>query len=221
MSEISLIIAFVAGLVSFFSPCVLPLLPGYLAYLSGVSINEKANLKIFKHSLMYVLGFSLVFALLGVLLQTLLYAVSDVVMLWLARIGGVIIIVFGLHMLNIVPISFLSKQKTIAFKKKKGTSYYTSFIFGSAFALGWTPCFGAILGSIVALSASYPTMGFFFLLAYTLGLGIPFLLIGLVPSENFVKAIKPYLKYFNVFVGVLLLLLGVLVFTQNLNVISF
>ena len=220
MADITIIAAFIAGIISFISPCVLPLIPGFLAYLSGTSIG-KDRWKIFLNSVFYVLGFSSVFSLLGVLLNTILESISYSVELWLSRLGGLIIIIFGLYMLKIINIPFLDTEH--AFKVKKfHISYITSFVFGAAFAVGWTPCVGAVLGSVFALSVTQPGLSFILLFSYSLGLGLPFLLVGLF-SEQAIRVIRklgPFLKYFNVIVGILLVILGILVFTQTLNIVA-
>lgn len=224
MVEITVIAAFIAGLASFLSPCVLPLIPGFLAYLSGTTskhIHGKIRLRMFLNSLMFVLGFSLIFSLLGVLLNTVLDNVGYSVQTWLSRIGGVIIILFGLYVVGLIKLSFLEREHKI---KLLGLhpSYLTSFLFGAAFAVGWTPCVSAVLGGVLALAVSKPGLSFFLLLAYTIGLGLPFLLVGLF-SEQAVRWINRsarFLKYFNIVVGIFLILLGILVFTQTLNLVA-
>ena len=185
MFDISFPIAFIAGLVSFISPCVLPIIPGFLAYLAGVAPGEEGSKRttIFIHSLLFVLGFSVVFALLGVLLNTLLSNVAYGAQIWLSRIGGAIIIIFGLYLLGLLKIPFLEKSHTIRVISGKRSRYATSFLFGFAFAAGWTPCVGATLGAILGLAASSPGSAFTLLLTYALGLGIPFLVVGFFASR--------------------------------------
>ena len=223
MVEVSIIVAFIAGIVSFASPCILPIIPGFLAYLSGTSANgEGARLKMFLNSAAFVLGFSVVFALLGVLLNTVLERISYSVQQWLSRIGGAIIIIFAMYILGLVKISFLERDHKIAVKKKFSITYVTSSVFGAAFAVGWTPCVSAILGSILSLAVANPSLSFVLLLAYALGLGIPFLIVGLFSSQAtaFISKSEKALKYFNIVVGILLLILGILVFTNKLNVVA-
>ncbi len=223
MVEPTIIVAFIAGIVSFVSPCVLPLIPGFLAYLSGTSTGQQgARLKIFLNSVAFVLGFSVIFALLGVLLNTILERVSYTVQTWLSRIGGIIIILFALYVLGLIKMSFLEKEHKIAVKKKFSITYVTSFVFGAAFAVGWTPCVSAILGSVFALAVTKPGLSFILLISYALGLGIPFLLVGLFTSQaiNLINKSATVLKYFNIIVGILLLILGILVFTNKLNVVA-
>ncbi|MDP2676788.1 MAG: cytochrome c biogenesis protein CcdA [bacterium] len=223
MVDISFFIAFFAGLVSFLSPCVLPIVPGFLAYLSGASTSgEGSRVRIFLNSLVFVLGFSVIFALLGVLLNTLLEAVAYDVQIWLARIGGIIIIFFGLYLAGLLHISFLERQHKFAVKKKFANSYVTSFLFGAAFAAGWTPCVGAALGAILGLAATAPGKAFYLLFLYSLGLGLPFLLVGLFVSrsQEFVNRYAGVFSYISKIFGIILIVLGVLVFTQSLNLVA-
>ncbi|MBI3035081.1 sulfite exporter TauE/SafE family protein [Candidatus Woesearchaeota archaeon] len=221
MVEPTIIVAFIAGIVSFASPCVLPLIPGFLAYLSGTSAGQQnARLKIFLNSVAFVLGFSVIFALLGVLLNTVLERVSYNVQTWLSRVGGIIIILFALYILGLIKISFLEREHKFAVKKKFSITYVTSFVFGAAFAVGWTPCVSAILGSVFALVVTKPGLGFVLLMSYALGLGIPFLLVGLFTTQalKIINKSAAVLKYFNIVVGILLL--GILVFTNKLNIVA-
>lgn len=224
MNEVFLTTAFIAGLVSFLSPCVLPIIPGFLAYLSGASLSE-SNVKrgeIFANSVFFVLGFSVVFAALGVLLNTLLENISYDVQTWLARIGGAVVILFGLFLVGLIKISFLEREHKIAVTKKFNSRYATSFIFGSAFAAGWTPCVGAALGAILGIAATKPGVAFYLLLSYSLGLGLPFLIVGLFTSQAsaFINRYAHALTYVNKAFGVILIILGVLVFTQSINHIA-
>lgn len=215
-------ISFIAGLVSFLSPCVLPLIPAFLAYLAGTSLNQNgARIKIFFNSLAFVLGFSFVFATLGVLLNTLLGSISYDVQIWLSRLGGIIIIIFAFYILGLVKLKFLAREHKFGVRKFS-VSYITSFVFGAAFAVGWTPCVGAILGSVFALAITKPGLGFVLLMSYSLGLGVPFLLVGLFTTKaiGFIRKSGTFLKYFNIVVGILLLVLGILVFTNKLNVVA-
>lgn len=224
MAEVTLAIAFVAGLVSFLSPCVLPIIPGFLAYLSGTSVQEARAKRgdIFLNSLFFVLGFSAIFAVLGVLLNSLLESVAFEVQVWLSRVGGIIIIFFGLYLVKLIKIPFLDREHKIAVTVKFKSKYLTSFLFGSAFAVGWTPCVGAALGAILGLAATQPGAAFNLLFAYSLGLGIPFLAVGLFTAQasNVINRYARILNYVNIGFGVILIALGVLVFTQNLNLIA-
>lgn len=217
-------VAFLAGLVSFLSPCVLPLIPGFLSFLAGSTISEasKHRREIFLTSLSFVLGFSVIFSLLGILLNTVLEAVAYDVQIWLARLGGAFIILFGLFLTGLIHFSFLEREHKFHPKTTFRSRYLTGFVFGAAFAAGWTPCVGPVLGSILGLAATAPGSAFGLLLSYSIGLGIPFLLVGLFTAQaaKFIQRIHPIVRYVNIAFGILLIILGVLAFTQNLNLIA-
>ena len=223
-SEVGIFVALLAGLVSFLSPCVLPIIPGFLSYLAGTSIGDAKQNRwdIFINSVFFVLGFSTIFAALGVLLNTLLEAFAYDVTIWLSRIGGALIIFFGLYLVGLVKIPWLEKEHKLKVKKKFKSKYATSYVFGAAFAAGWTPCVGAALGAILGLAATQPGAAFTLLMAYAVGLGIPFLLVGLFATSaaNFIQRISKYLKYVNIVFGIILIALGVLVFTNTLVLIA-
>lgn len=174
---------------------------------------------IFINSLFFVLGFTLIFSLLGVLLQGVLANTSYTVQIWLGYLGGVIIIFFGIYLLGLVKIPFLEREHKLQVKRKFRYSYITSFIFGSAFAIGWTPCVGAILGAILTLAVADPGSAFKFLFSYSLGLGMPFLIVGLFTDRisNVINKSSRWLNYVNYVFGVVLILLGILVFTNQLS----
>ncbi|MCI0533009.1 cytochrome c biogenesis protein CcdA [bacterium] len=224
MTDISLVIAFTAGLVSFLSPCVLPIIPGFLAYLAGSTVGDSRahRLAIFINSIFFVLGFSVVFAVLGVLLNTILERVAYDAQAWLARIGGALIIFFGLYLMGLIKIPFLEREYKPQVKGSFNSRYFTSFLFGAAFAAGWTPCVGAVLGGILGLAASSPGSAFPLLLSYALGLGLPFLLVGLftAQAQSFIQKYAKTAKYVNVAFGALLVIIGVFAFTQNLGRIA-
>lgn len=221
MGELSFLFAFLAGFLSFASPCVLPLIPGFIAYLSGTTLAEaKAHRRdTFITSVFFVLGFSSVFALIGVLLNSALENVAFSVQEWLSRIGGLVIIFFGLFLMGLFKINFLQKEYKIHLTKKFASRNFTAIIFGAAFAVGWSPCVGAVLGGILAFAATNPGSAFFLLLAYAVGFGVPFLIMGLFAAEaqKFVSRFARIAKYLNIAFGVLLVWLGILVFTQTLN----
>lgn len=229
----SLIIgAFLGGLVSFLAPCVLPIIPGFLAYLAGASTTDTDSAgspqagskrrEIFINSIFFVLGFSIIFALLGVLLSTLLENIAYDAQLWLSHIGGVMIIFFGLYLVGLIKISFLEKEYKFGVNTKFKSRYATSFLFGLAFAAGWTPCVGPALGIILGLAATQPGSAFILLLTYALGLGIPFLVVGAFTGQaaDFINRHVVGLKYLNVVFGIILLALGVLIFSQKLSLIA-
>jgi len=220
MEQGTLIFAFVAGLVSFLAPCVLPIIPGFLSYLAGASISESEakRKEIFINSVFFVLGFAVVFALLGVLLNTVLEAAAYSVQIWLSRVGGALIIIFGLYLTGFLKIPLLEREHKFSVKTKFKSRYLTSSIFGAAFAAGWTPCVGAVLGAILALAASAPGSAFALLISYSIGFGIPFLIIGLFAAQasNFINRHAEKLTYVNKAFGLILIILGILIFTQNL-----
>ncbi|MBI2054555.1 MAG: sulfite exporter TauE/SafE family protein [Candidatus Sungbacteria bacterium] len=224
MTEGLLIGAFLGGLVSFLAPCVLPIIPGFLAYLAGSSTAEAGSKRkeIFVNSVFFVLGFGIVFALLGVLLNTLLENIAYDVQTWLSRIGGVMIIFFGLYLVGLIKIPFLEREYKMSVNTKFKSRYATSFFFGLAFAAGWTPCVGPALGVILGLAATQPGSSFILLLTYALGLGIPFLIVGAFTGQatEFINRHAVGLKYLNIVFGVILLALGVLIFTQKLALIA-
>ncbi len=227
MAEPTLYIAFLAGLLAFFSPCILPLLPAFLSYLAGVSSAEvrshslNARAKIFGNTLAFVVGFSLVFSLAGVLLGGTLSSLSVDLRLWLGRVGGVIIVLFGLHLMGLLRLDFLNKEYKLRVKAGN-LNYLTSFVFGASFAAGWTPCVGAILGSILTLAIAQPRLAFLLLFAFSLGLSVPFLLTGLFFSRatNLIEKYNTRFVGFNKVIGLALVALGILVFFNELSLIS-
>ncbi|MBI4146041.1 cytochrome C biogenesis protein [Candidatus Woesearchaeota archaeon] len=221
MTEISVIIAFLAGIVSFLAPCILPLIPAFLGYLAGAKVEKTSRLTLFGHSFLFVLGFASVFSLLGVLLNGVLSMVAYDLQVWLGRIAGIIIIFFGLYLLSLVKPRFLQEEHKFKVAKFK-SKWVTSFVFGAAFAVGWTPCVGAVLGTILALAISQPGQAFVLLAAYSLGLGVPFLLAGIFAREFLVLLQRNghVLRYFNIVVGIIVVLLGVLVFTGKLSLVA-
>jgi cytochrome c-type biogenesis protein len=197
------------------------LIPGFLAYLAGTTVAgaQVKRKDMFVHSLLFVIGFSLVFSLLGVLLNTVLESVAYDAQEWLSRIGGVIIIFFGLYLTGLIHVGFLEKTLKIRVSEKSGRSrYVTSVLFGAAFAAGWTPCVGIALGAILGLAASQPGTAFYLLLAYSIGLGIPFLIAGVFAAElqRVLQRLGTFAHYLNIVFGGILIVLGVLIFTQNL-----
>jgi len=221
-SELSFVVAFSAGLISFLSPCVLPIVPGFLAYLAGGTGPAPSRFRIFLSSVFFVLGFSVVFAALGVLLNTVLMAVAYDAQVWLSRIGGLVIIFFGLYLTGLVRVKFLERAHKFSVTTKFSSREVTAFIFGAAFAAGWTPCVGAALGAILGLAATAPTMAFGLLMSYALGLGVPFLLIGFFAGEvsGFINRLAGVAAYITRIFGVMLIGLGILIFTQKLALIA-
>jgi cytochrome c-type biogenesis protein len=232
MADITIIVAFIAGLVSFLSPCVLPIIPGFLAYLSGSSLAESDSKRktIFLNSFFFVLGFSIVFALLGVILNSVLKNSATEFQTILARVGGALIIFFGLYLTGLIRIPFLEREYKFKVKFFAGdgsvlsgnSRYLTSLVFGAAFAAGWTPCIGAVLGGILGLAAANPGSAFFLLMAYSLGLGLPFLAVGLFASQaaDIINRYSTKLGYVSIVFGVILIAIGILAFTEKLGLIA-
>ena len=272
--ETSVLVSAGAGLASFLSPCILPILPGFISYLSGTAINEAKNsiedtstittntsnekagniesnsnaggrrqqkqqqqqrssstmtltrtrLNIFLNTVYFVLGFSLIFAILGVILNSVLSAYGAGFQHYLRSIGGIVIIGFGAYLILSTRIRSLNfeKKMTIVKLPRFKTSYVTSFVFGAAFAAGWTPCVGPILGSTFALAATHPAAAYNSLLAYSIGLGIPFLITGAFFSRatGMIRRMVKYLKYFNLIMGAILIVVGVLLFTNQLILLA-
>ncbi len=232
MAELTIGIAALAGLGSFLAPCILPMIPAFLAYISGTTLSELqrnngtinivANrLNIFLNTLFFVAGFTIVFSILGVVLNSVVSLSAGSVLSNLNHIGGLIIIGFGVFMILSSKITKLNFEKKIIPNRAKA-SYPLSFVFGLAFAAGWTPCIGPILGSILTLAATAPSHAFVLLLSYSLGLGIPFILIGIFFSRftRLIKSMSKHLKYYSIIMGVLIIILGSLVFTDQLAAIA-
>ena len=232
MAEITLAVAALAGLGSFVAPCILPMIPAFLAYISGTTLtelNQKGNSKslvinrtnIVLNSIFFVLGFSVVFSVLGVIINSVLGTVAGEFVEILNQIGGVIIIGFGIFLVLSTKINKLNMEKKFLPKRDKA-SYPMSFVFGLAFAVGWTPCVGPILGTILTLAATTPSVAFNLLLVYSLGLGIPFILIGVFYSRanRVIRSMSKHLKYYNIILGGFIVMLGVLVFTNQLAYIA-
>jgi len=232
MSEVTLAVAALAGLGSFVAPCILPIIPAFLAYISGTTLsdlNQKSGTKlvtinrtnVILNTVFFVLGFSIVFSTLGVIINSTLGGLSSDLISGLNQIGGIIIIGFGIFLLLTTKFRSLNIEKKF-FPKREKASYPLSFLFGLAFAAGWTPCVGPILGTILTLAAATPTVSFYLLLAYSLGLGIPFILMGVFFSRatRVIQAMSKHLKYYSVIIGALIIILGVLVFTNQLAYIA-
>ncbi len=223
MTQIPYIVAFTGGLLSFFSPCVLPLVPAYLANLAGVTAidpqTRKSYLPALFHSLSFVLGFSLIFIGLGAsvgLIGTTITAYSSL----LRQIAGGLIIAFGVFLIAAFKLPWLNYEKRLNTTVGSNPGYLRSIGIGAAFALGWTPCIGPILGAILTLAWSSQTIGqgALLLTIYSLGLGIPFIILGLVWGAimPWWKNINRHLGTISIVSGVLLIIVGILILTGNL-----
>jgi len=232
VAEITLGIAVLAGLASFVAPCILPMIPAFLAYISGTTLSElnqkngsntvtinRTNIVL--NSVFFVIGFSVVFSTLGVIINSVLSTSAGELVEGLNQIGGIIIMGFGVFLLLSTKINKLNMEKKFLPKSSK-SSYPMSFVFGLAFAVGWTPCVGPILGTILTLAATTPSVAFNLLLLYSLGLGIPFILMGIFYSRStrVIRSMSKHLKYYNVLLGGFIILLGILVFTNQLAYIA-
>src|SRR5919205_3192480 len=237
--ETSVLISALAGAGSFFSPCILPIIPAFVSYLSGTALNEiqsqnqslkgasvamkrSTRLNIFLNTVYFVLGFSLVFAIMGVVLNSFLANVGISFQSTFQVIGGAVIIAFGGYLILSTKLRILNFEKKMGNLPRFKTTYLTSFVFGAAFASGWTHCVGPILGTTLTLAATSPGAAYNSLLAYSLGLGVPFLITGAFFSQStkVIRRMTRHLKYFNPVMGSILITLGILLLTNQLSVIG-
>lgn len=228
--DFSLIIpAFISGLLTFLAPCTLPLVPGYLGFISGTVLEDlkdpvkaaRTRWKIFLSGVFFMIGFSVIFISLGTLLGFIGASVIVPYRIWLGRIGGIFVIIFGLYMLNVLKLPFLGQEvklKTpVIFERGKPIN---AFIFGTAFAFGWTPCIGPVLGSILLLASTSTTafQGGLLLAIFSAGLAVPFLAIaiGIGSATKFIGRISKFLNVLSVLGGTFLIFLGILLITGNM-----
>ena len=223
MTEPTVVLALAAGLASFLSPCMLPVIPAFLAQLAGTSlgVSELRRRDVLLGTVLFVVGFSAVFAVLGVLLNAVLRDAATEVLTWLSRAAGTMVILLGLHLAGLLRLPFLDRQYA-ARTSSLHPGHLTSLLFGASFAVAWTPCVGPILGSTFALAASQPASAFPLLLAYSLGLGAPFLVVALFPTAAFafLKKHRRAASWLHTAFGVVLIGLGVLVFTDKLSLLA-
>ena len=232
--EFSLITpALIAGIFTFLAPCTFPLVPAYLGFISGVSAEDlkdptrvkQARRKIFLNGLLFIIGFSAVFILMGTLIGFVGAQFLAPYRFWLGRIGGVFVIIFGLFMLNVLKIPFLAREAKFGvptiFERGKPVN---SLILGSAFAFGWTPCVGPILGSVLLLASTSATalQGGLLLTTFSGGLAIPFLLIaiGIGSASQYIQNISRYLNAVSIIGGIFLIFLGLLIVTGNIGLLT-
>ena len=219
-----LLFAFSAGLLSFLSPCVLPLIPSYVTFITGMSLDEmqRARRATLIHSLLFIAGFTLIFLALGAT-ATVFGRVLLVYRDWISRIGGVLIIFFGLYLLGLFNIGFLARERRVHVADKP-MGYLGTVLVGIAFGAGWTPCIGPILGSILILTSSSAELGkgLLLLFTYSLGLAVPFLVASLA-LNHFLTAYsraRRHLVWVNRVSGVLLILVGLLLVTDYFTVLA-
>jgi len=221
--------AFVAGLLSFFSPCVLPLIPAYFTFITGFSIeelteeyNSEIRKKVFLSTFLFVLGFSLVFILMGAsasYLGGLMYTYKKLIRI----IGGILIIILGIHLTGLIRIPGLDFEKRVTLEKKP-LHFLGTLIIGMAFGAGWSPCIGPLLGSILIVAGSQETVwqGVVLLGIYSAGLAIPFIIMSIFINFLliFIKKASKVLKYVNVVAGVVLIVVGLILVSNKLYVFS-
>ena len=233
MPDVTIYTAFAAGIISFLSPCVLTLVPGYITFISGVSFAEikeknetapflsKEKRTILYSSIFFIIGFSMVFILLGATATWLGSFISSKMPI-LTKLAGLIIIFFGIYMVGLIRPRFLYKEARFQIKDKR-LGYLGSLLIGAAFAFGWTPCIGPILGGILVYAGTLEKVnqGIFLLATYSLGLGIPFLLtaIGIHWFWRFFSRIRKYLRILEIAGGGIMVILGVMIFTNKLVLI--
>jgi cytochrome c-type biogenesis protein len=227
LTPLGLLAAFGAGALSFLSPCVLPLVPGYLSYLAGTSIHElersaAGRRRVSLHALCFVLGFALIFTLLGAAAALLGGALRAEQQL-LARLAGLLLLLFGVALTGLVPLPFLSGDYRVQVRRGP-TAWWRSALVGMAFGASWSACSSPILASILVLTAVGATLvqGISYLLVYALGLGLPFLLVGIVADQvvPLLRPIRRYMRMICFIAGVLLILMGMLVMTGRLDALS-
>ena len=231
IGQVSLFAAFSAGLLSFISPCVLPLVPSYLSYITGLSVENLANVEerqrfksaIIVNSLLFIAGFSMVFIAFGAsasLMGQILYEYQDII----RKIGGILIIVFGLYLLGILKLKFFMTEHRLMQFESRPVGYLGSFLIGTAFAAGWTPCVGPVLGAILAYASTTDSMasGVVLLSSYSLGLGLPFFLtaFGMDTFLSYFKKLRTYLGAVSFISGGLLVLVGVMIYADSVTLVT-
>ncbi len=231
ISQISLFAAFSAGLLSFISPCVLPLVPSYLSYITGLSVENLAKVEererfksaILFNALLFIAGFSTVFIAFGAsasLIGQVLYEYQDLI----RKIGGILIIIFGLYLLGVLKLNIFMTERRLMHFESRPAGYIWSFLIGTAFAAGWTPCVGPVLGTILAYASTTESMsgGVMLLSAYSFGLGLPFFLtaFGMDTFLSYFKSLRSYLGGVSFVSGGLLILVGIMIFTDSVTLFT-
>ncbi len=223
--EVSALIIISAGFLSFFSPCILPIIPAYLSYISGVNIHEKSTsrFRLLYHTLFFTFGFSTAFVLIQILAKffanfTANYVKTEIVQIIL----GAIVILFGLSISGVIKFKFLSKEKKIKSKIKPGR-FTASYLLGFIFGFGWTPCMGPILMGVIAYTLPESTIkGVYYMLLYSLSLSIPFIILSLLFDyfSDILKKIEKHSRIIEAISGIILIILGFLIMFDKLNVLT-
>lgn len=211
-SNAPLLVSFLAGFLTFLSPCILPLIPAYMSYMCGENLHDikqkKRSFTLLLQAFIFTLGFGLVFVLFGASSARLIDAFAPA---WLKQASGAIVILFGLHFLGILRLSFLYKSKHFSLgEKSRFQRFISPFVLGVSFALGWTPCLGPIFASIILLSSTQEGFGVLLLIVYAIGLGVPFWLVALFIQRAFklFDKLKKHFRTIEILSGILLLGLG-------------
>jgi cytochrome c-type biogenesis protein len=224
-ADVSLPIAFGAGFLSFFSPCLLPMIPAYIMYITGVDMEDdlsKVRMTALMRTLGFVMGFTAIFMIMGSSASFLgrLFIQNKTIFF---RISGILIILFGLNMMGVLNLRFLGMEKRVK-SPKKVTSWFSSILMGMAFAAGWTPCFGPVLASILVFAGTSATVsrGVLLLFIYSVGMAIPFLLTALFINVfmKWLARAEKFLKYMPYISGIILVIFGVLIFFDKMMSIS-
>ena len=228
MLEIGLLSAFIAGLLAFVSPCILPLVPVYISLMSSKAIYRSENIRIserlylFLNSIFFVLGFSVIFIILGSTATIIGQALQDYSGI-IARIGGVILIIFGLQYMGLFKIRFLNIEKRFSVPSTRATGYLSSFVIGIIFSFGWIPCVGMILSGILLLASQLDTLlqGIVLLAVFSLGLGLPFILASIFIGffSKFLKKINRHLNVVSIISGIFLVALGIVFITDSMSAV--
>lgn len=213
--EVSLFIAFGAGFLSFISPCVLPLFPAFLSYITGMSVSEltgednKFNKNALFHTIIFLLGFSLVFIMLGYSTEFILADYLKMYQGLIRQIGAIIIVFFGLVIVGLLNFEFLMKDRSITFKNRPA-GYFGTFLIGLAFSMGWTPCMGPILTIVLTMAAQNPSQGLFLMISYVLGFAIPFIVLSFFVGK--MKWIRRHSMKITKIGGYIMILFGIVLF---------
>ena len=227
VQDIPLTIAFLAGILSFLSPCVLPIVPGFISYIVGKSFADLQNsssvksLKLLPYVLLFTLGFSSVFIIMGASIDFL----SDIFFDFkrqLNFISGILIITLGLYFIGIIKIPFLDFERKLKLQGFQNNHFFP-FLIGVAFAFGWSPCIGPILGSVLAVAIKDSVNGVILLSFYSMGLAVPFIIVGLMMSKLLIMTgfLNRYIRYFQFITGIILLITGVLIFNGSIQSLGF